>query len=228
MPDATDARSSPRLPLLLLAAFAAIWIALAIAPLYRQDWLLENALVLIAVPLLVYGYRRIRLSNAAYLALFVFFACHEVGAHYTYSKVPYESWLSHVGLSLAWLGRNSYDRLVHFLYGLLVTPAAAELFAAVAPPRGIWRGILPVSFIMSHSLLYELIEWAAATVFGGDLGMAYLGTQGDPWDAQHDMLAATVGSVVAMTLLLIARRGELTPQLTRQRRGQVRHRHVNP
>lgn len=217
MPDATDATLGPRFPLLLLAAFAAIWIALAIAPLYRQDWLLENALVLIAVPLLIYGYRRMRLSNAAYLALFVFFVFHEVGAHYTYSKVPYESWLARLDLSLAWLGRNSYDRLVHFLYGLLVTPAAAELFAAVAPPRGIWRGILPVSFIMSHSLLYELIEWAAATAFGGDLGMAYLGTQGDPWDAQHDMLAATVGSVVAITVLLIARHGHLAPVAARHR-----------
>lgn len=212
MSDAMEAHPSPRFPLLLLAAFVAIWIALAIAPLYRQDWLLENMLVLIAVPLLVYGYRRLRLSNMAYLALFGFFVCHEVGAHYTYSKVPYEQWLSHVGVSLAWLGRNSYDRLVHFLYGLWVTPAAAELFAAVAPPRGLWRWILPVSFIMSHSLLYELIEWAAAMAFGGDLGVAYLGTQGDPWDAQHDMLAATLGSMVAMTVLLIARRGELAPR----------------
>lgn len=215
MSGAAGTQRSPRLPLALLAAFAAIWIALAVAPLYRQDWLLENALVLIAVPLLVYGYRRLRFSNAAYLALFVFFVFHEVGAHYTYSKVPYDAWLAHLGISLAWLGRNSYDRLVHVLYGLLVTPAAAELFAAVAPPRGIWRGILPASFIMSHSLLYELIEWAAASVFGGDLGMAYLGTQGDPWDAQHDMLGATLGSVASMTILLIARRGALAPAGTR-------------
>ena len=200
---------STRFPLLLLVAFAAIWGALAIAPRYRQDWLLENVLVVAAIPLLVYGYRRLRLSNAACLALFVFFTCHEIGAHYTYSEVPYEQWLSHVNVSLTWLGRNSYDRLVHFLYGLLVIPAAAEWLAAVAPTRGIWRWILPVSFIMSHSLLYELIEWAAAMAFGGDLGAAYLGTQGDPWDAQRDMLAATLGSMVAMTAWLIAGRENL-------------------
>lgn len=196
-----------RFPLLLLAAFAAIWGALAVAPRYRQDWLLENVLVLAAIPLLAFSYRRLRLSNAAYLALFAFLVCHEIGAHYTYSEVPYEQWLSQIGVSLAWLGRNSYDRLVHFLYGLLVTPAAAELLAAVASPRGIWRWVLPVSFMMSHSLLYELIEWAAAMTFGGDLGVAYLGTQGDPWDAQRDMLAATLGSIVAMTTLLLAGRG---------------------
>jgi len=214
MPVIKGLHRGARFPLLLLAVFAMIWIALAVAPRYRQDWLLENGLVLAAVPWLAYSYRRLRLSNAAYLALFVFLTCHEIGAHYTYSEVPYEQWLSHIHVSLAWLGRNSYDRLVHFLYGLLVTPAAAELLTAVAPLRGIWRWILPVSFIMSHSLLYELIEWAAALTFGGDLGAAYLGTQGDPWDAQRDMLAATLGSMVAMTALLIAERGNPAAQDT--------------
>lgn len=214
MRHTTPPHRSAHFPLFLLAAFVAIWSALAIAPTFRQDWLLENGLVMAAVPLLVYGYRRLRLSNAAYLALFVFFVFHEIGAHYTYSAVPYERWLSHLDMSLAWLGRNSYDRLVHFLYGLLVTPAAAELLAAVAPARGIWRWILPVSFIMSHSLLYELIEWAAAMLFGGDLGVAYLGTQGDPWDAQHDMLAATLGGMTTMTVLWVARRGPFADHAT--------------
>lgn len=193
------------LPPVLLIAFAAAWLALAIAPRYRQDWLLENVLVLVALPLLVASYRRLRFTNASYLALFAFFLLHEIGAHYTYSEVPYDAWLAaHVGFSpnhyFGWT-RNEYDRFVHAMYGLLLTPVADELFAARAPPRGIWRWILPVSFIMSHSLIYELVEWFAAVRFGGNLGMAYLGSQGDPWDAQRDMLMASLGSVLAMAII---------------------------
>jgi putative membrane protein len=187
---------------MLLLVFAAIWIALAIAPRYRQDWLLENVAVLLAVPILVWSFHRVRLSNGSYAAIFVFLVLHEIGAHYTYSEVPYDRWIRSVsGLSpdqVLGLTRNHYDRAIHFLYGLLVTPAAAELLAARSPPQGIWRWILPVSFVMSNSVVYELAETAAALVFGGDLGVAYLGTQGDQWDAQHDMALAALGSVLAM------------------------------
>jgi putative membrane protein len=192
-------------PSVLLAAFIAFWVAMAIAPLYRKDWLLENVLVFIAVPILILGYRRLRFSNGAYVCVFLFLVCHEVGAHYTYSEVPYAAWLSRWPMPLLGAHRNDYDRLVHFLYGLLITPASSELIAAVASPRGAWRWLLPVTFIMSHSLLYELIEWGAALTFGGDLGIAYLGTQGDPWDAQRDMLAATVGSLIAIVAVSLRR-----------------------
>lgn len=199
-----------KVPLTLLVVFAAIWTALAIAPRYRQDWLLENAVVAVAIPLLVWSYRRLRLSDLSYAALFAFLVLHEVGAHYTYSEVPYDQWTRTLfGFSLdeaLGFSRNHYDRALHFLYGLLVVPATIDLLAARAPPRGIWRWILPVSFVMSHSIVYELVEWAAALVFGGDLGVAYLGTQGDPWDAQQDMLLATLGAVIA-TLALAPRRG---------------------
>ena len=93
--------------------------------------------------------------------------------------------------------RNQYDRLVHFMYGLLITPVAAEVMAARIRLRGFWLFLLPVTFIMSHSLIYELIEWFAASVFGGEVGQAYLGTQGDVWDAQKDMFLATIGSLIA-------------------------------
>ena len=82
-------RPPDRYPLVLLVAFIAIFAALGVAPRYRQDWLLENLLVLIALPGLVLTYRRLRFSNFAYTCLFVFFVLHEVGAHYTYSEVPW-------------------------------------------------------------------------------------------------------------------------------------------
>jgi putative membrane protein len=104
------------------------------------------------------------------------------------------------------VGRNHYDRFVHFSYGLLLMPAAVELVEARMSPQGLWRWLTPLLFVMSHSVIYEMVEWAAATVFGGDLGVAYLGTQGDEWDAQKDMALATAGAVTALMLLAIAGR----------------------
>jgi putative membrane protein len=195
-----------RYPAALLAAFVAIFVALAIAPWYRHDWLLENLLVLVAVPLLVANYRRLRFSNFAYTCLFVFFVLHEIGAHFTYSAVPWREWLGAQGSGATLAGRNHYDRFVHFAYGLLLMPAAVELVEARMPPRGLWRWLTPLLIIMSHSVIYEMIEWAAATVFGGDLGAAYLGTQGDEWDAQKDMALATAGAITGLMLLAIGGR----------------------
>ena len=196
------AAPGPRIPLALLGAYAAIWIALGIEPSYRQEWLLENLLVFVAIPLLAWSYHRLRLSNAAYALLFAFFVLHAVGAHYTYSQVPCDRWVEaltgHSPDATLGLQRNHYDRLVHFAYGLLVTPAAIELLDARAPQRGAWRWLVPFAFMLSQSAAYELIEWIAAEVFGGDLGQAYLGTQGDGWDSQKDMALAAFGAAMSV------------------------------
>jgi putative membrane protein len=199
-----------RYPAALLAAFIAIFVALGIAPLYRQDWLLENMLVLIAVPVLVATRRRLRFSNFAYTCIFVFFSIHEIGAHYTYSEVPYDAWFESAfgsGLNaLLGLERNHFDRLVHFLYGLLITPAAIELFAHYGRYPRVWAALFPFLFITSHSVVYELVEWGAALLFGGDLGQAYLGTQGDTWDAQKDMALAALGAAITVCAYALAGR----------------------
>lgn len=211
----TNARRNPETPMvdsrnahfpsLLLAVFALAWIVLAIAPLYRADWLLENLLVFVAVPALCVSYRRFAFSNAAYASLFAFFLLHQVGAHYTYSEVPYEAWFE--SLSGARLGefvhleRNHYDRLVHFMYGLLIAPAAVELVDHVSDPRGAWRWLLPWTFVVSHSTVFEILEALAAGVFGGELGQAYLGTQGDEWDAQRDSALAAIGAAISVAVL---------------------------
>lgn len=198
---------SDRYPAGLLAAFVAIFAALAVAPWYREDWLLENLLVFVAVPLLVLNYRRLRFSNFAYTCLFVFFVLHEIGAHHTYSEVPWREWLAALtGTEADTAGRNHYDRFVHFAYGLLLMPAIVELVEARMAPRGLWRWLTPLLIIMSHSVIYEMIEWAAAALFGGDLGVAYLGTQGDEWDAQKDMALATAGAVTGLVLLAVGGR----------------------
>jgi putative membrane protein len=194
-----------RYPAILLALFTAMWLALGISPVSRSDWLLENLLVLAAVPALVATFRRMRFSDATYTCLFVFFLLHSIGAHYTYSLVPYDQWwttltghsLNHV---LGWQ-RNHYDRLVHLLYGMLMLPAAVELFERYAPPRGAWRWLMPVFFLMSHSVIYEMVEWIAALIVAPELGTAYLGTQGDQWDAQQDMALATAGAALSMLII---------------------------
>jgi len=197
--------TSDRYPLALLVAFILIFAALAVAPSYRQDWLLENLLVFVAVPLLVVNYRRLRFSNYAYTCLFVFLVLHEIGAHHTYSEVPWRDWLAPLtgGDGDGRAGRNHYDRFVHFTYGLLLMPAAVELIGARMSPQGLWRWLMPVLFIMSHSVIYEMIEWGAALVFGGELGTAYLGTQGDEWDAQKDMALATLGAVIGLAVVAV-------------------------
>ena len=202
--------STDRFRPILLGCFAAVFAALAVTPSYRDDWLLENLLVFIIVPVFVLSYRRLRFSNFAYTCLFLFLVLHEIGAHYTYSEVPYDLWfqaLTGTTLnSLLGLERNHYDRLVHFSYGLLLFPTVWELFEERASPRGVWRYVMPVTFLMSHSVIYELIEWTAAEMFGGDLGQAYLGTQGDVWDAQKDMGLAAAGAVCGLVLTVSRKR----------------------
>jgi putative membrane protein len=189
---------------LLAGLLAVLWIALAIEPLHRDDWLLENALLVLAVGLLAATYRKFPLSRISYTMIFLFLCLHTVGAHYTYSEVPYDEWSKTLtGTTInEWLGwkRNNFDRAVHFFYGLLLAYPVRELFMRVAGARGFWGYFLPLDLTMSTSMLYELVEWGAAALFGGDLGIAYLGTQGDVWDAHKDMALASLGALVAMCL----------------------------
>jgi putative membrane protein len=200
----------------LLAAYAAWWLWLAIAPKYRADWALENVLVLVAVPVLAAIHRD--LSRASLVAVFVFLLLHAVGAHYTYAEVPYEDWARALfGGSindLLGLERNHFDRLVHFLYGLLVTPAALDLLRARIGLRGFWAGFIPFTFMAAQAGCYEIIEWFAAEVFGGELGQAYLGTQGDVWDAQKDSALMVLGTLLALLVLGLA--GRLGPRSFRR------------
>lgn len=195
----------------LLGLFLALAIPLGIAPWHRADWVLENVIVVLALALLAWMYRRCPLSRISYTLIFLFLCLHEVGSHYTYAEVPYDAWFqSLTGRSLNSLfgwERNHFDRLVHFLYGFLLAYPLRELFLRIADVRGFWGYFLPLDFTMSTSMLYELIEWAAAEVFGGELGQAYLGTQGDVWDAHKDMALASLGAILAMTITaLIVRR----------------------
>jgi len=190
--------------LVLGALFLLVWAALAIAPLDRKDWALENALVIFIVPVLVLSRKKLPLSRISYTAIFIFLCLHEVGAHYTYVKVPYDAWFSNLTGStlngLLGLERNHFDRLAHFSFGVLLAYPIREVFLRVADVRGVWGYYLPLDVTMATSMLFELFEWGAAELFGGDLGVAYLGTQGDVWDAHKDMALAMLGAIIAMLL----------------------------
>jgi putative membrane protein len=196
--------SNRRFAILLGGLFAIEWIALSIRPLYRADWLLENYLVLAFVPLLVATNRRFPFSRASYTLIFLFLCLHEIGAHYTYAQVPYDSWFRALTgqtlNSLMGWQRNHFDRFAHFCFGLLLAYPIREIFMRVADARGFWGYYLPLDVTMASSALFELIEWSAAELFGGDLGMAYLGTQGDPWDAHKDIALASLGALLAMLI----------------------------
>jgi putative membrane protein len=195
----------PRFLVILAILFGLEVIWSGIAPSFRQDWILENILVLLGVTFLAVTGRWLPLSRLSYLLIFVFLALHELGAHWTYSNVPYDEWWQAMfGVTLnAQLGftRNHFDRLVHFSYGFLLAYPIREMFLRVADARGFWGYFLPLDLTMSTSMLYELVEWATAVTFGGELGAAYLGTQGDEWDAHKDMALASLGALLAMLIV---------------------------
>lgn len=209
-------RAGSALPPVLLALYAVVWTLCAINPLYPEDWLVENILVFLFVPVLVHHYRRAPASGLAYVTLFVFFCLHSLGSHYTYAQVPYDRWWQALtgetfNAMMGWQ-RNHYDRLVHFCYGLLTTVIWTELLLRhVQRIDGFWRWLLPLAFMISHGAVYELIEWLAAVQFGGELGDAYLGTQGDIWDAHKDMLLAALGSAITLAWMHASGRLALPP-----------------
>jgi putative membrane protein len=184
------------------AVFLVAWIILAINPVDRGDWFLENLLVFVSVPILVFTYRRFQFSRTSYLLIAAFMILHEVGAHYTYAKVPLGYWLKEAFE----LSRNHYDRLIHCGFGLFLTYPHYEILRRVANIRGVWTYLLAVAAIISASNLFEIIEAIVALIVSPELGTEYLGTQGDVWDAQKDMAAALIGAMCATFLTALLRK----------------------
>lgn len=193
----------------VVVAYGIFWAGLAISPVNRADWALENLLVLFFVAgLAVSGYWR-TLSTFSFLSIVAFLSLHAVGAHYTYSLVPYDRWAEALaGVSVSdWFGasRNHYDRLVHFAYGLLLTGPVREVLGVGIRLRAIGYFLVPAMMILGFSAAYEIVEWCAAALFGAELGIAYVGAQGDLWDAQKDMALAGAGALLASVVGFAAR-----------------------
>jgi len=184
---------------ILVLVFLAVWVWAAINPSYRHDWLLENYLVFIFVPVIIFTGKYFRLSSISYGLITLFMILHVIGSHYTYAEVPF-------GYALQeWLGasRNMYDRLVHFSFGLLLAYPIREVFMRISRVKGIWSYYLPLDVTLSFSAIYEIIEWITAIKAAPEAGLAFLGTQGDVWDAQKDMLMAGTGAFIAMIVVAL-------------------------
>ena len=187
---------------LMIAWLLVLWVVTAIEPFNRRDWLLENLLVFIYSGLLVVTYRRFAFSNMSYLLFTFFMSLHLVGAHYTYAETPFGFWLQDAFAA----SRNHYDRIVHFAYGLLIAYPFREILMRAAGVRLAWSYFLPVVTVLAFSGFYEVIEAIVAEIVSPELGDAYLGTQGDGWDAEKDMFLAFAGACMAMTMMWLYNR----------------------
>lgn len=181
----------------LIIIFIIVWVWAAINPIFPRDWLLENYLIFLFVPIILIIGRYFKLSKVSYTLLTLFLILHIVGSHYTYEHVPFGYTLQE------WFGenRNMYDRLVHFSCGFLLFYPIREMFIRLAKVRGLWSYIFPIDLLGSFSAIYEIIEWQAAKNVDPLSGLAFLGSQGDIWDAQKDMFMALIGACIAALII---------------------------
>ena len=186
-----------RFAFILLNSFILNWIILGINVRFFDDWKIENWLTVPFVILIYIAHRWFKLSNVSYGLIFAYMMLHIYGSHYTYAEVPFGFWMQNA-FDMA---RNHYDRIVHFAFGFLLAYPLREIVLRVSDAKGFWGLWIPIEFVLAFSAIYEVLEWWVAVVFGGDLGVAYLGTQGDVWDAQKDMMLAGLGALIAMLIV---------------------------
>jgi putative membrane protein len=189
-------------PKLLFAGYLALFTWAAIDPYDRATWWAENIpIVLIAATLVVLYLRGIVFSATAYLLMAVLLYLHTIGGHYTFERVPFGFVTDLFGFQ-----RNHYDRVAHFSVGFYAYAIAEALVRAKAVNSRLVLFLFPIFTIAFVAMGYELIEWWYAAAEGGASGAAFLGSQGDIWDAQKDMLADTLGAIVATGLFFLLRR----------------------
>lgn len=195
MPSVTG--HSAREPVVLLIVGLALLVWSAIGAYEPGTWVMEVFPIFLAVPVLVLTYRRFPLTPLAYRLILLHAAILMLGGHYTYARVPFGFWMQ----DLFHFTRNHYDRIGHFAQGFVPAIVTREVLLRRSPlVQGKWLFFLVTAVCLSISACYEFIEWWAA-VLGGSAADAFLGTQGDVWDTQWDMLFALIGAIVAQLIL---------------------------
>ena len=184
-----------------LLVLGAVWgiglVASGWAPFDRATWWMEIAPVLIAFPVLVGLRRRFAFTDLALLLIAVHGLVLMLGGAYSYARVPIgfavQDWLH--------LARNPYDRFGHLMQGFVPAIVLREVLVRTGViATGRVLAITVLAYCLSVSALYELIEFGAAVALGQGAD-AFLGTQGDPWDTQWDMLMCLIGAALALILL---------------------------
>jgi putative membrane protein len=180
-----------------ILVFSAVFIYTFTGTPDMNNWMLENTLTAILLVFLVFTYKKYTFSDLSYLLICLYLCLHVYGSQYTYAENPLGYWLKD---KLGW-ERNHYDRIVHFSFGFLLAYPWREGFLTWGkfPKWVAW--LLPIEMTLSISGMYELLEWAVADIFFKAQGPAYLGTQGDIWDAQKDMGLAFFGAILATTIV---------------------------
>ena len=185
-----------------IIAFAFVWSNSLIGTTDTANWLLENTLSFIFVAFIIITFKKHQFSDLSYLLICIYLCLHVYGSKYTYAENPFGYWLKDV----LHLSRNHYDRIVHFCFGFLLAYPMREMFLKwLKYPRWVaW--LLPIEITLSISAFYELIEWAVADIFFKAQGDAYLGTQGDIWDAQKDIFVAFCWAIIATTIVSLVKK----------------------
>lgn len=193
----------------LLAVYVALFLVLAISPVDRMTWFVENLTVWIILAILLVLYRRgVRFSSLGYALMFVLIYLHTIGGHFTFAQVPFD-WFS----DIFGFERNHYDRVAHFTVGFYAFAIGELLWERKLVANRLLLFTYPVFVIATIAMGYEIIEWIYAATANPEAGIAYLGSQGDIWDAQKDMLADTLGAVAAMMLFFVVRRPRFEKQV---------------
>lgn len=187
----------------LCAIFLIVFIVSAIHPIMMADWVLENLLVLVFLGLLAATYRNLALSELSYLLIFLYLCMHEWGAHHKYANVPIGEWVR----TIFHTTRNDYDRVVHFAFGLLLAYPEREVLLRKAKVTGAWALWLPVLASLGFGAAYEILEAVAANLSTPEVGDAFLGLQGDPWDTHKDMFMGFLGAAVTMSVVAVVNAG---------------------
>ncbi len=189
------------IPHALLVLYLIEFIIAGIHPFSRSVWYAENipifALVICIVVLYV---RNIRFSTTAYVAMFILPFLHTIGGHYTFELVPFDWFNNFFGFE-----RNMFDRVGHFTVGFYALPLMEYLVSRGLVARTWIAATYAIFSIAFVAVFYEWIEWWYAVIWGGDAGAAFLGSQGDIWDAQKDMLMDVSGAIVSVCLYLAVR-----------------------
>jgi putative membrane protein len=199
VPPTLAPRPTARLPLGLLALLAPILLLTAIfCRAGRLNWLLEVAPALLGFVALGATYRRFRFTNFCYVCVFLHTLILVYGGYYTYAATPLGNWAR----DTFHLARNHYDRVGHLALGFFPVFIIKETLLRVTPlRRGGWLTFLVLSVVLAIAAFYELIEWWSTYLVAPDAGQAFLGSQGDPWDAQWDMFLGLVGGALGLALL---------------------------
>lgn len=203
------------IPAVLLALYLVTFTLLGIAPYDRGVWVAENLPIVMIVLLLVATYRKFRFSDGAYLLMACLVFLHTIGGHFTFERVPFD-WVT----DLFGFQRNHYDRMAHFTVGFYAYPCAELLLRRRLTSSRMVLLLFPVFFIVTVAAGYELFEWQYAVHADPSAGIAVLGSQGDVWDAQKDMLADTLGALVATGLFAVLQ-WRLLASLPGSRRGAL-------